>query len=236
MRTVLVLILFCFAWPAQAGLRATYADGADPEKHLIIEASDQGDARVSATGQTDYGLLVGNQFYMVGDDDGHLRVARIEDIATAIDQVVPPIFKNLFGTAGAALKPPKLRIVPKGDQTIAGLTGRAYAIYGLDDSKPDSPTMFVISSDPKLQPIGEAMAGFINAAVLPMAALIGPAAADMVRDTRAIFALGAPLDAGGKFRLEKLETVDPKPDLFALPAKPATVNEIVAEMKARSAK
>jgi hypothetical protein len=90
----------------------------------------------------------------------------------------------------------------------------------------------VISEDPALKPVGRAMEQFMNAAVVPAAVFIGPAAAEIVAETHQIFALGTPLDAGGRFKLEAVETVDVPAEALKLPGKLKTVDEIVAAMKA----
>ena len=66
---------------------------------------------------------------------------------------------------------------------------------------------------------------------MPAAVFIGPAAAEIVAETHEIFALGTPLDAGGRFRLESVETAEVPADALKLPGKLKTVDEIVAQMK-----
>jgi len=225
-----LLLALGLAAPAEAGMRATYSDGTQG-RQLVIEVADNGDARVSGGEEGEYGLLLGGHFYMVGKQGGALKVARIEDVAAAIDQVMPPVFKGML--AGAFPEPPKaFRAEKKGARTIGGREGVVYAIYGLDESRPGQAEEFVMSADPALKPVGAAMEQFMNAAIVPAAPLIGPGAAELVADTRAIFALGTPLDAAGRFRLEKVEAAVVPAAALALPGKAETVDELVAEMKA----
>lgn len=218
-----------FAAPAVAGTRATYA-GETPDKVMTIEVADNGDARISDEENGDYGLMLGGHFYIVGSGGGAVRVARIEDVAAAIDQVIPPVFKGLF--SGARTAPAKgFRAVKHGTRTVAGQPGTVYTVYGLNDEKPDEAQEFVLSSDPALKPIGAAMEQFMNAAIVPAAPLIGAGAVEIIANTRAIFALGTPLDVG-RLRLTSLATADVPPARLALPAKPATVDELVGEMQA----
>jgi hypothetical protein len=227
---VLALLLLLAGSPALAGLRAIYNDAAQ-SRQLIIDVADNGDARIGEAGSTDYGLLLAGQFYMVGREDGVATVARIEDVAAAIDTVVPPIFKDIF-SAAPTRAPAAFRAGKKGSRTVAGRTGTVYAVYGLNDEKPKEATEFVMSEDPDLKPIGRALEQFMNAAILPGAVFIGPAAAEIVAQTRAIFALGTPLDGGGRFTFAKIETVKLNHEALELPAKPKTVEELVAAMAA----
>lgn len=229
-----VLAFLLAAAPAIAGQRATYLqpDG----KQLVIDVGDDGDARVGEPGQEEYGLLRRDGFYIVSHETGTWQVARIADIAAAIDQVVPPIFRDIF-TAASPRKPPgAFRVEAKADREVAGRRGKVYLVYGMNDAKPDEAETFVMSDDPALKPIGRAMEQFMNGAMVPAAVFIGPAAADLITETRAIFALGTPLDAGGRFTLTGIETVAVPAGATALPAKPQTVAELVAAMKAAQKK
>jgi hypothetical protein len=223
-------ILLLVAAPASAGQRAIYTqpDG----QQLLIDVAGNGDARIGEAGKSEYGLLLRDGFYIVSNEGGPWRTARISDIAAAIDQVVRPIFGDIF-SAGSTRRPPTpFRIEPNGAQAVGGRQGKVYRIFGMDDGKPDQSETFVISEDPALKPIGRAMEQFMHAAMVPAAVFVGPAAADIVAETRAIFALGTPLDAGGRFKLEAVETVDVPASAMKLPAKPDTVAQLVAAMKA----
>jgi hypothetical protein len=224
----LVTAVFGLSAPVCAGTLATYA-GETPDKVMTIEVADNGDARISDGTDGDYGLMLGGHFYIVGSSGGALRVARIEDVAAAIDQVIPPVFRGLL--SGARTAPARnFRAVRQGTRTVAGQTGTVYLVYGLNDQKPDEAQEIVLSSDPALRPIGAAMEQFMNAAIVPAAPLIGEGAADIIASTRAIFALGTPLDVG-RFRLTSLTDADVPPARLALPAKASTVDELVNEMR-----
>lgn len=228
MRLILFLMLSLAATPALAGQRAVYAE---PDgKRLTVEVADNGFARVRTEDADQYGIWRDGQFYIVGREDGRVMVARIEDMAAAIDQVVPPIFKAMFQAAGSG-PPTSLRIEPKGGRRVAGHEGQVYAVYGIDRDKPKESADFVMSSEPALQPVGRAMEQFMIATIVPIGALIGDAAAEMVADTRAVFAKGAPLDLGGRFVLVSFEPAEVTQEAVTLPAKPQSVAEIVAGLK-----
>jgi len=234
-RLPLLLSALLAASPAAAGTRVTYTGTSEP-KELVVEIADGGGAaRVSVPGRDDYGLLIGDQFYLVKPRDGKLEVARIADVAAALDRVMPPIFKNLFGAMGEAIKATPLDAVRRGSKTVGGIAGDIWLVRGLDDSKPDAATEVVVSHDPALAPVGRALAAFFEGSMVMMRPLLGRGAAVMVAQNRQLFALGTPIASADRFTLAKVETADEPAARFVLPARPATVDQLVADMKATPA-
>ncbi len=230
-RAIPLSLLLVVATPASAGLRATY--GQPDGKQLVIDVADDGAARVGEPGNEEYGLLRADGFYIVGREQGEWRVARIADVAAAIDRVLPPIFKDIFTASGSRKPPAAFRVEAAGEsREVGGRTGKVFRVFGMNDAKPDEAETFVISDDPALKPVGRAMEQFMDAAMVPAAVLIGPTAADLIAETHAIFALGTPLDAGGRFTLQGVETLAVPASAVALPGTPQTVAELVAAMKA----
>ena len=215
---------------ARAGLRAIYIDVRD-SKQLQIDVHDNGDARISEAGSEDYGLLLGGDFYIVDVEGGTPTVARLKDIASAIDQVLPPIFKGLFDQAAAAMPKAELGIEPGAAGEAGGRKGRVYHVRGLDSAVPDKTTDYLISDDPELRPVGAALEQFMNAAVVPAAPLIGAGATELIAETRTIFALGTPIDVAGRFRLNLAGKAAFPNAYFRLPAQPRSVGQLVAAMK-----
>lgn len=224
------------AWtPAQAGLRAIYIDVAKA-KQLQIDVYDNGDARIAEVGNEDYGMLLGGEFYIVDVEGGKPTVARLKDVATAMDQVLPPIFKGLFDMAADQAPKAELRIEPGEAGSAGGRDGRVYHVRGLDSSNPAKATDYLISADPELKPVGIALEAFMNAAIVPAAPLIGAGAAELIAETRTIFALGTPIDVGGRFRLNLAGKAAFPAAYFRLPARPQSVEQLVAAMKLSMAK
>lgn len=235
-RLLAPLCILLVASPAAAGTRATYAGTSEP-KALVVEIADDGvAARVSVPGRDDYGLMLGDQFYLVKPRDGKRQVARVADMAAALDRVMPPTFKNLFGAMGGAIKASPLDAVRGGSKAVAGVPGEIWLVKGLDDEKPDAATEVVVSHDPALAPVGRALAAFLESGMVMMRPLIGNGAAEMVQQNRQLFALGTPIASADRFTLTKIETVDEPAARFVLPARPATVDALVAEMKVTPAK
>jgi recombinational DNA repair ATPase RecF len=212
-----------------AAIHAARRDAVAALAARLAEAPEGPFARAGREGQ--YRIVTETEVYQVAEMDGQFYVARIEEVAAALDQLIPPVFKGVL--SGARPAPPKaFRAVKKGTRSVAGHAGTVYAIYGLDDAKPEAAQDFVVSDDPALKPVGAVLEQFMNAAIVPAAPLLGSATAAIIASTRAIFALGTPLDAGGRFRLTSLVTAAVPPDRQALPAQPPTVATLVSEMRA----
>lgn len=222
------------AVPASAGLHVVYID-VQKSKQLQIDIADNGDARIYEVGSKDYGLLIGGEFHVVDNQSGKPTVARIRDVAAAIDAVMPPIFKGLFDQPGAPVGSAKLKIVPGEAGNAGGREGRVYHVSGFNDATPEKVTDYLINSDADLKPAGVALEAFMNAAIVPAAPLIGEGARELIEETRAIFALGTPIDIGGRFRLNLAAKTNFPPSRFALPAKPMSIETLVIAMKAQMA-
>lgn len=229
-RLIAILCVLLAASPVEAGTRALFNGTSDP-KELLVEVSDDGAVRVGTPGRDEYGLLLGDQFYLVAPKDGKIQVARVADMAAAFDKVMPPIFKDLFGAAGDKMKFVPLKAVKTGTKTVAGIQGDIWSVKGMNDEKPDEPTLIVVSNDPRLAPIGRALSAFFETGMIMMRPFLGDATVSMVKQNRQLFALGTPIESADRFTLIKLETADFGKDRFTLPAKPATVAEIVAGIK-----
>lgn len=224
----LCLLLLPLA-PANAGLRAVYGSSGE-SRTLVVEVADNGDARIAESGDESYGLMLGGQFHVVSRQNGAWMTARIVDVAAAIDRAMPPIFGDALTHAGPARPVAKLTIKQQGERTIAGRKGVVWTISGIGGASDGQAAEYVMSEDADLKPVGQVLEQFMHAALLPGAPLLGSAAAELVEETRAIFALGTPLDVGGRFQLRSVEKADIDAARFALPAKPATVDELVAAM------
>ena len=232
-RLIAALALLLAPFAAEAGQRATYTDNGNQQ--LVILVAVNGDARVTGPDPEQYGLLHHGQFYLVGRKDGQWTVARTQDIAAAFAQVMPAIFSDLAG-AGAAARPagPGPRIVAKGKRSHLGREGEVYDVHFAGSEKPDEASTILMSADPKLKPVGAALEQFTLALSVVMGAMMGPAAADHIAETRAVFALGTPLDMEGGYKLVKLEEADVANAAMELPARPQTIEQIAAEVQVRA--
>lgn len=224
-----LLLLLLPAGPASAGLRAVYGSS-EESRTLIVEIADDGDARIAESGDESYGLMIGGHFYVVSRQDGAWMAARIGDVAAAIDRVMPPIFGDALTHGGPARPVAQLHVEQRGERIVGGRKGMVWSVSGIAGAANGKPAEYVMSGDDDLKPVGRVLEQFMHASIIPGAPLLGSAAAELIEETRAIFALGTPLDVGGRFQLRYVEKADLGGDRFALPVVPATVDQLVAAM------
>lgn len=231
MRFIVAVSLLLAPLPAFAGQRATYSDNSN--QRLVILVADNGDARVTGPDPDQYGVVRGGQFYLVARKEGQWTVARPQDVAAAFAKVMPTIFGD---AAGPTPRPaPKLpTFEPAGKGTHLGREGRLYRFRFARAAPGDQPSLFLMSEDPALKPIGAALEQFTLALTLLMGAFMGPAVEDELVETRAIFALGTPLDMAQGYKLVSLETVEVGHEAMELPATPKTIDQIAAEVEVRA--
>lgn len=224
-----LLLMMAATLPAKAGTRAVYGSS-EENRTLVVEVADNGDARIAESGDESYGLMLGGQFYVVSRPGGEWMVARITDVAAAIDRAVPPIFGDTLTHGGAARPTAKLRMEKRGERRVGGRTGTVWMVSGIGGTTDGPAAEYVMNGDADLAPVGKVLEQFMHASIIPGAPLLGSAAAELIEETRAIFALGTPIDVGGRFQLRYAEKANIDGGRFALPAEPATVDELLAAM------
>ncbi len=89
----------------------------------------------------------------------------------------------------------------------------------------------MITTDPRLVPAGRALAGFNDAMMVMMSPLIGEMAASEVAQNHELAALGTPLDSKNGLHLTAFSEAKVDSARLTLPAKPQTVDQIVAGIK-----
>ncbi len=230
MRLLLTLVLTCLALPAAAGTTASYvsADG----KRLVLDVSDTGAIRIGGVQPQQYGIIDKGELYLVETRSGPAKVARLRDLSAAFDQLMGPMMKGLFDAAAKTPAPRADLKVEKGAPTsFAGFPGQSYRITGLNPGNPAQTVDWIVSTDPKLAPVGQGLQMFLESSMVLAAPFLGARTSDMIADIRRAFALGTPLSAPGQFNIESVKTADFPAEYFALPAKPQSVDEIVSGMK-----
>jgi hypothetical protein len=229
-KVLATLVALIVALPALAsdGFRAVYAGQGD-EPDLVVEVAGNGDFRVGPATGDSYGLGIGGDFFLVAREGrNRVRVFQMEEMAAVMEQVLPPQFKAFFAEAvkdGAPTEQPSMTRL--GTRTIAGFDGE---VWRVSLGNPPEAREVVLSKDPRLRPIGEAMGRFIQANMLMMAPLVGAGAGDMVKEARQMLALGTPIGGDGGFQLKSAGAATVSADRLALPAKPMTRDQILKSL------
>ena len=226
------LVMACWFWQgvAAAGQVAVYRD---PNRgDLTIEMSDSGMARVSTGMPSQYLIMRDDSAYLVGaESDGSTSVMQLETVAQAIGKVLGTELATLFHKVGDAVGKTKLTVKPTGrTESIAGYSGEIYEVFGLDESNPKQPVVFVMSKAPELKPVGLAYQRFMESTMVMAAPLFGPAVTGMIGEMRQVFALGVPLKSEGKFELISVQPKDFADSYFDLPAAPMNLEQVQARI------
>jgi hypothetical protein len=229
--TPTLFALLLMAAPADAGMRAAY-DGTSEPKRLEIETADNGDFRIGPPGDAQYVLNLGGTTYLVSTTPEGPEVVRLDDMAQALGEAMPPFFRDLFTAAARAQPSPPPKVERGGSRNVAGFEGQ---LYKVTMGSPPETGEFVISSDPGLKPVGTALGGFIETMMVMATPLIGDAAGEMIRDMRGVFALGTPLESKGRFTLVSATQADIPAARLTLPAKPLSAAELARRLKPAAA-
>lgn len=227
----LPIALLALAAPAWAGHRATFID--EEEGRMVIDLADTGDARLTLPDGAGLGLLIGNDVYLALPIAGAWQTIKVADFAAAVEAAGMSNIAALLDEESEDV--PRLsgdfRIEPAGTQTVAGLTGKAYRVYGMPEAEPGAAETFVMSDDPVLAPISRLMENLLVVGAIIVGGGGEPESLKMLSAMRALFALGTPLEAGGRARLRKLEKMDVPAATMKLPSTPLTRAELIAGLE-----
>jgi hypothetical protein len=108
----ILFALLLLAAPADAGMRAAY-DGSSEPRRLEIETADNGDFRIGPPGDAQYVLRAGGTTYLVSTTPEGPEVVRLDDMAAALGEAMPPFFRDLFTAAARAQPAPSPRRRPR---------------------------------------------------------------------------------------------------------------------------
>jgi hypothetical protein len=219
--TFLALAAAGAAAPARADITATYvADGPGMVLEMKVEIAAGGDLRADMNVPGLYMIKrEGRSYFVITGPSGPI-VQDFEDMGAVVREELSrtqPDLCDQFDGAGSSFK-----LVPRGTVTIAGRTGEAYAPAGHPQH-----TEMVISRDPALAPLGEAMAAQFRASTIVMGECV--ARTPMFVQMLALLESGAPLQFG-PMHLATVTTGPVDPARFVLPAAPASREEVRALM------
>ena len=228
-RHFIALSLAMIAWPALADTTAVY-DGPGSFK-MTIEIAANGDLRADVAAKPgEYFLTRNGEGFVVQPTARGVVVDRLSDISAAMSDVIKEKMPQR--------RDPMPSLAQRGDffvegdvVTVNGRSGTAYYFRGQSATN-GRPPVLVISHDPSLAPLGQAMARQNEMSNTLSAGLMGgkvPFADEM----DSILKSGAPL-AVGPAHLSTVST-DPIPaSHFALPSLPEARAEIRARLEATS--
>lgn len=147
------LLLTLFPSMASADLRARYA-APDGRTSMTIGVATNGNLRSERTPGAGVVVVRDGQSFFVENDNGRPIVTKAEDLATATHEAIAKLAPDVRAQLASA---PQRVLVMKGTLTVQGRTGDAYYSRAPDGTVSDTPFL-VISHDPALAPLGQAMA------------------------------------------------------------------------------
>lgn len=233
MRLQLFLILALAPSTALADVTAVYGS---PDKSFTmkLEVADNGDVRGDVQGHSNTpGLVVsggtgpeasmsmikrGDQTYFIRPDPKGPIVYRTDDMITVM---IEQMNRQMPEFAALAAKAPAFHFVAKGQVAVNGRFGTAYYLQ-TPDGKLSSQPWAVISDDPSLAPLKQAVAvqSDMSFRMMDRIGVGGP-----FKELRTLFDKGAPISYGGV----ELQTVSFAPvaaSEFELPAQPEALEQV----------
>lgn len=217
--------LALLAGPALAdvtGRFETVDEDALIDMEMTIEADDVGNVRMQMAGSSGYYLLLDGELFIVQRDADGSLVMRLSDAMTISLETADRMgASDLFKSAKDEL--PDWDLAPMGDVTVGNRQGVAYGVRPNPGEEPVHELM-VISSDPQLAPLGQAIMRAQEASLNGMGQF------------RAILAqvsgeLSAAIEKGAPLRMMQIELTDVSFDTipagrFELPAEPLTIEQL----------
>ena len=212
------------AAPAHADIAGRYEtvdDDTFVDMEMTLEINDTGQMRMQMKGMPGYYLLRDDDMYIVSWQSGETSVVRLADMMTIANEAFERMgVDNAFADKG---DDEGFIYSEMGQQTVGGREGTAYGVVS-EEGDEGVWASLVMSSDPRLAPIGQAMARAQEAQIRNMGSM-GAVLQNMSASMQDVLRRGAPL----KIMTIELTDVsfDEIPDeRFALPSEALTIDEL----------
>ena len=226
---LLSIVLMLAAWPVavHADVTATYDVGRGTMT-MVVEAADNGAARGSHTASMPgapellYFLTPEGGHYFAWQTDGAWFVAGFEDVLAVMREGVATRMPEQYPSRSNPW--PKSSFIEQGVETLAGRTGKRF-VSRKEDGSLSLVFDLVISADADLAPIGRVLAKSWLFSLAGMAPLIGGMPPEFTQMGE-LLAQGTMIRMGRMAALKSVEVGPIDPARFALPAAPASRDEV----------
>ncbi|HSG33663.1 MAG TPA: hypothetical protein VLA37_03950 [Sphingomonadaceae bacterium] len=218
------------AWADVAGRYETIDENSFFKMEMTVEADSAGNVRVQMARQASCYLLLDGELYVIGRDTSGIIVTRLEDAVAAVTEAAQQMgFDDSF--LQDEPEPSVPTFVAMGEETVGDRKGTAYGMAGADGSEPLRAD-FVISNDPRLAPLGKALAD-LQKSMKPSTSAFGRVSIALGRMTDEMVAV---LEQGAPIKMTQLELTDFSldaidPERFRLPAEPLTLEQLRAQQE-----
>ncbi len=207
---------------AAADITARYVLPTIGNAVMTVEADGRGNSRISMDGRQGMVTTGGVSYFIMADDDGLVVVKRDDALA-----VMTALAREMVGgpdvPEGALPSPSGPAPTEAGNETVAGQPGRRWIL--VTDARSDKTGAdVVLSEEPVLAPIGQALAIQFNIDPLATGFSVGPGGLSIMGSpaTIALLRSGTLQRYGEAARLENVSRAPIPPSAFALPAAPMT--------------
>jgi hypothetical protein len=225
------------ASPAQADVTVRYravlpaSAPANVREHpptMTISADGAGQARfemaapgapVAAARQPSVAFLTSanvNYVAVFGPGVAANMLARLDDVLALVSEFARPLLQGSAREGLQLVMQQRVEIIPVGPETVAGIQGNLYRVVMITGDTRTPPIDFVVATDPRLAPVGQAFAGMFEAFRPTLVSLLGGEPQALMA-MRGLTGLGAPLRIGNEFRIDSVSTDDVPDSQFALP-------------------
>lgn len=218
-RTILGAMLMALPGVAHADMTASYGMASGTIPFMTLEIASHGDIRgTMMNGNVTFIVHNGHGFTIVKTPQG-LAVSRIEDVATAMGERLAKMDPDLRSKIGQHAG--EISLALNGTRTIDGRTGDAYFMK-LPDGTLSGEPWAVISHDPKLAPLGKAMADQFAMSMKVMGSMMPTLAFEPMLE---VLHKGTPIMMTGMQLLSVSDALI-APSEFELPAPPLTLDQV----------
>ena len=218
--------LVAIAAQASADITANYV-GPNAALSMKVEIASNGDVRGATSNPNSYFITRDGHGYIVQASFNGPAVMRVEDMATVMAEQMKKMMPKT--PADADKNMPVFVLTKGGAVTIRGRQGIAYYMSSKISRSPTERPFFVISTDPKLAPLGLAMQRQFDMSVSMMGHMFGKT--NPFKPMQDVLKTGTPLVFTGM----ELDTInnDPIPAArFVLPAEPLALEGVRKNMGA----
>jgi hypothetical protein len=221
------LALSVFAFPASADVAGRYETkdkNALFTMEMTIETNDAGDVRAQMAGQSNYFLLKSGVLYTVGRGEAGPIVERVADMLAVQAETMRRLGMS-DQLAEAAGKLPQLEFAKIGPEAVGTWQGDAFGVKS--DSDEIGPyAAFVISDDPRIAPLGKAIAA-MNSDMMGTAGKMMPGFGQLGQAFMKFLSNGTPVRMMN-FELTDVSDDRISPERFDVPAPPQTLEQLKA--------
>lgn len=216
-----------------AGAAATPAVPPAGMPVLTVSADNGGQSRLEAGAGGQSILLItreGVGYFVAPSPQGPI-IGRQADMIALMTQFAGAMATGP-GRAGLDhMRAARIEVAARGSETVAGVRGTVYALTFVDGANRSPPQEVVMSTDPRLAPVGREIVRLFELGRAPLVAIAG-SEPQVYTAIRELLGRGTPIRMGPGFRLASVSTASVPASTFALPGPVLTAEQLLGRLMA----